>query len=34
MVEWIDDSRLKVTLSCNKPNVRAKVICEYVLHVE
>ena len=25
MVEWIDDSRLKVTLSINRPNVRAKV---------
>ena len=26
-VESIDDSRLKVTLSINRPNVRAKVIC-------
>ena len=32
MVEWIDDSRLKVTLSINRLNVRANVICEYVLH--
>ena len=30
MVESIDDSRLKVTLSINRPNVRAKVICEYM----
>ena len=28
MVEWIDDSRF------NKPNVRTKAICEYVLHAE
>ena len=30
MVESIDDSRLKVTMSINRPNVREKVICEYM----
>ena len=30
VIESIDDSRLKVALSINRPNVRAKVICEYM----
>ena len=34
MVEWIDDSMLVKSDTVNKPNVRTKVICEYVLHAK